>query len=231
MGILPPKRQFTAEGAQLERVYCAPSALWSFRRTTSDPIARWGNWFLSCRNKSSSWELFCRWIQGCWTSKWMWPWMLTQPMNSSSFQMTEECTVWELQTESVSMCWDVQLLVLCLELPWLHFWLQLLGDNVGQSKEWDLGVCWEYVHQWGEIQLSTELGFWTLSLRQKSYFLASTEHGLPLGKSPVTLSENFPGCGFWKIFFYDISDETYLYIYWTFSFWATVPILFTLKSK
>lgn len=88
MGILPPKRQFTAEGAQLERVYCAPSALWSFRRTTSDPIARWGNWFLSSRNKSSSWELFCRWIQGCWTSKLMWPWMLTQPMNSSSFQMT-----------------------------------------------------------------------------------------------------------------------------------------------
>lgn len=88
MGILPPRRQFTAEGAQWERVYCAPSALWSFRRTTSDPIARWGNWFLSSRNKSSSWELFYRWIQGCWTSKWMWPWMLTQPMNSSSFQMT-----------------------------------------------------------------------------------------------------------------------------------------------
>ena len=167
--MLPPMHQFTAEVAQWERVYRAPSALWSFRRTTSDPVARWGNWFLSSRNKSSSWELFCRWIQGCWTSKWIWLWMLTQPMNSSSFQMT-----WGMSnvgtSEGVSMCWEIQLLILCLELPLLHFWLSLLGNSVGQSKEWGLGVCWEYVHQRGEIQLCTELGFWTLSLRQQSYF-------------------------------------------------------------
>uniref|UniRef100_A0A8C6AFM9 B30.2/SPRY domain-containing protein n=1 Tax=Marmota marmota marmota TaxID=9994 RepID=A0A8C6AFM9_MARMA len=61
-----------------------------------------------------------------------------------------------------------------------HYW----DVVVGTSTEWDLGTCRESVHQGGWIQLTTDLGFWTINLRADGCFSASTMPQTPLTVDP-----------------------------------------------
>ncbi|XP_046275067.1 LOW QUALITY PROTEIN: ret finger protein-like 3 [Marmota monax] len=61
-----------------------------------------------------------------------------------------------------------------------HYWYVV----VGTSTEWDLGKCRESVHQGGWIQLTTDLGFWTINLRADGCFSASTMPQTPLTVDP-----------------------------------------------
>ncbi|XP_019483399.1 PREDICTED: ret finger protein-like 4A [Hipposideros armiger] len=51
-----------------------------------------------------------------------------------------------------------------------HYW----EVDVGTSKEWNVGICKESVRRQGEIVLSSDLGFWTVSSRSEGIFSAST---------------------------------------------------------
>ncbi|XP_062033590.1 ret finger protein-like 4A-like protein 1 [Lepus europaeus] len=51
-----------------------------------------------------------------------------------------------------------------------HYW----EVDVGSSREWDVGVCRESAKRKGPIELSSEHGFWTLSLRDDGRFCVST---------------------------------------------------------
>ncbi|KAM5312321.1 LOW QUALITY PROTEIN: ret finger protein-like 4A [Glossophaga mutica] len=61
-----------------------------------------------------------------------------------------------------------------------HYW----EVDVGTSAEWNLGVCKESVPQQEKVDLSSELGFWTVSGREKDTFLASTRPVTKLLVSP-----------------------------------------------
>ncbi|XP_004439153.1 PREDICTED: ret finger protein-like 4A-like protein 1 [Ceratotherium simum simum] len=51
-----------------------------------------------------------------------------------------------------------------------HYW----EVDVETSKEWDVGVCRESVNRQGVVELSSELGFWTVGSRNGDLFTAST---------------------------------------------------------
>uniref|UniRef100_G1U2N2 Ret finger protein like 4A n=1 Tax=Oryctolagus cuniculus TaxID=9986 RepID=G1U2N2_RABIT len=51
-----------------------------------------------------------------------------------------------------------------------HYW----EVDVGSSREWDVGVCRELANRKGPVELSSEHGFWTLSVRDDDVFCAST---------------------------------------------------------
>ncbi|XP_016073801.1 PREDICTED: ret finger protein-like 4A [Miniopterus natalensis] len=61
-----------------------------------------------------------------------------------------------------------------------HYW----EVDVGTSREWSLGVCTESAPRQGEVLLSSERGFWTVSFRDKDLFSASTEPFTVLLVSP-----------------------------------------------
>ncbi|XP_025253874.1 ret finger protein-like 2 [Theropithecus gelada] len=91
-----------------------------------------------------------------------------------------------------------------------HYW----EVDVGPSTEWDLGICRESVHRKGRIQLTTERGFWTVSLRAGGHLSAST---VPLtflfidGK--LQRVGIFLDMGMQNVSFFDAEGGSHVYIF------------------
>ncbi|XP_037676306.1 ret finger protein-like 3 [Choloepus didactylus] len=91
-----------------------------------------------------------------------------------------------------------------------HYW----EVDVGASKEWDLGVCTESVNRKGKIHLSSELGFWTVGLRNGESYSASTTPVTTLG---VNLRLHrvgiFLDMDIGNISFCDVSDGSHIFTF------------------
>lgn len=68
------------------------------------------------------------------------------------------------------MCWEIQLLSLCLGLPSVHLTAVTGSWMWDKAKKSNLGVCWESVPWQREIHLSTDFKFET-----RTFFSTSTE--------------------------------------------------------
>ena len=91
-----------------------------------------------------------------------------------------------------------------------HYW----EVDVGTSAEWNLGVCKESVSQQEKVVLSSELGFWTLSCRQKDTFLASTEQVTELMVSPRLHRVGvFLDVEMGTISFYHVGDGSHIFTF------------------
>ncbi|XP_053771851.1 ret finger protein-like 4A [Desmodus rotundus] len=91
-----------------------------------------------------------------------------------------------------------------------HYW----EVDVGTSAEWNLGVCKESVSQQEKVVLSSELGFWTLSCRQKDTFLASTEQMTELMVSPRLHRVGvFLDVEMGTISFYHVGDGSHIFTF------------------
>ncbi|XP_021482267.2 ret finger protein-like 4A [Meriones unguiculatus] len=91
-----------------------------------------------------------------------------------------------------------------------HYWEVV----VGTSKEWDIGICKESVNRKKPIKLSDEEGFWTVGVRNREVYAASTE--------PLTLlmvNSRLHRVGIFldllmkSISFWDISDGSHIYTF------------------
>ncbi|XP_008592041.1 PREDICTED: ret finger protein-like 3, partial [Galeopterus variegatus] len=91
-----------------------------------------------------------------------------------------------------------------------HYW----EVDVGTNTAWDLGVCRESTPREGVIQLNTELGFWTVSLRGGCYFFASTR---PLTALCVDLKLQrvgiFLDMGIGSISFFCVEDGSHIFTF------------------
>ncbi|XP_050662859.1 ret finger protein-like 2 [Macaca thibetana thibetana] len=91
-----------------------------------------------------------------------------------------------------------------------HYW----EVDVGTSTEWDLGVCRESVHRKGRIQLTTERGFWTVSLRAGGRLSART---VPLTFLFVDRKLQrvgiFLDMGMQNVSFFDAEGGSHVYIF------------------
>ncbi|XP_062947526.1 ret finger protein-like 3 [Cynocephalus volans] len=95
-----------------------------------------------------------------------------------------------------------------------HYW----EVDMGTSKEWDVGVCKESVNRQGVILLSSELGFWTVGLRNGDFFSAST---IPLTALSVNPRLNrvgiFLDIAMGIISFCDVTDGSHIFTFTTIS--------------
>ncbi|CAK7300831.1 Ret finger protein-like 4A [Vulpes lagopus] len=100
-----------------------------------------------------------------------------------------------------------------------HYW----EVDMGTSKEWDVGVCRDSAKRQGPILLSSELGFWTVGLRNGDLFQASTMPVTVLSVSPrLHRLGIFLDMNFGTVSFYHISDGSHIF---TFTGIPTVELL------
>ncbi|XP_062062750.1 ret finger protein-like 4A-like protein 1 [Lepus europaeus] len=86
--------------------------------------------------------------------------------------------------------------------------------DVGSSRKWDVGICREWANRKGLIELSSEHGFWTLSLRDDDLFCAST---VPLTRLFLKPRLNrvgiFVDLDIGTISFCNVTDGAYLFTF------------------
>nr|XP_020139181.1 ret finger protein-like 4A [Microcebus murinus] len=91
-----------------------------------------------------------------------------------------------------------------------HYW----EVEVGASDEWDVGVCRESVPRSGKILMSSAHGFWTLSLRARTYFSANTVPRTALWVSPRLRRVGiFLDVDLGNITFWDIRDGSHIFTF------------------
>ncbi|XP_037676442.1 ret finger protein-like 4A [Choloepus didactylus] len=91
-----------------------------------------------------------------------------------------------------------------------HYW----EVDVGTNKDWDLGVCKESVLRLGEIRLSPNAGFWTLSLRNGSYLWACTTPPTAVWVTPRLHHVGiFLDMDIGSISFFNISDGSHIFTF------------------
>lgn len=93
---------------------------------------------------------------GCWQSQWV----------PRPFRWPVVCPMWAYQPEAERACWEFRLCRVCPGLSFVYLWRPFLWGDLGTSTQWDLGDGQESFHR-REVQLSTDLGFWTVSLRKE----------------------------------------------------------------
>ncbi|XP_021024635.1 ret finger protein-like 4A [Mus caroli] len=91
-----------------------------------------------------------------------------------------------------------------------HYWEVV----VGTSKEWDIGICKESINRKKAIYLSEKNGFWTVGVRGKKVYSASTDPLTLLLVNPrlhrvgifLDMLEN-------SVSFWDLSDGSHIYTF------------------
>uniref|UniRef100_A0A8C6H0Y0 Ret finger protein-like 4 n=1 Tax=Mus spicilegus TaxID=10103 RepID=A0A8C6H0Y0_MUSSI len=91
-----------------------------------------------------------------------------------------------------------------------HYWEVV----VGTSKEWDIGICKESINRKKAIHLSEKNGFWTVGVRAKKVYSASTDPLTVLRVNPrlrrvgIFLDMLEKSVSFW-----DLSDGSHIYTF------------------
>nr|XP_011750278.1 ret finger protein-like 4A [Macaca nemestrina] len=100
-----------------------------------------------------------------------------------------------------------------------HYW----EVDVGTSKVWDVGVCKESVNRQGNVVLSSELGFWTVGLREGQIYFASTKPLTGLWVSPGLHRVGiYLDITMRVISFYNVGDGSHIFTFTKIS--ATEPL-------
>nr|XP_008103726.1 PREDICTED: E3 ubiquitin-protein ligase TRIM39 [Anolis carolinensis] len=92
-----------------------------------------------------------------------------------------------------------------------HYW----EVEVGESTEWDLGVCRETVTRKGQVSIMSPLsGFWRLWLRNRDQYKAviSRPTLLPMKVKPTRVGI-FLDYSEGEVSFYNVTDKTHIYTY------------------
>ncbi|XP_039741479.1 butyrophilin subfamily 1 member A1-like isoform X4 [Pteropus medius] len=91
-----------------------------------------------------------------------------------------------------------------------HYW----EVSVKEKIKWTLGICKDSVCRQGEIQLSPEVGFWTLCLNKKNDYqaLANPRVPLHLEESPEIVGI-FLDYEAGRVSFYNVTSLTHIYTY------------------
>uniref|UniRef100_A0A8D2F4L0 RING-type E3 ubiquitin transferase n=1 Tax=Theropithecus gelada TaxID=9565 RepID=A0A8D2F4L0_THEGE len=91
-----------------------------------------------------------------------------------------------------------------------HYW----EVDLGTSSEWNLGVCRESASRKGNIQMTTEHGFWIVSLRAEGFHFANTSPPTPLWVNPnLQRMGIFMDRGMGDISFYHLGDGSHIYTF------------------
>lgn len=91
-----------------------------------------------------------------------------------------------------------------------HYWEVV----VGTSKEWDIGICKESVNRQEDVYLSEKNGFWTVGVRKRKVYAASTDPLTALLVNPrlhrvgVFLDLLEKSVSFW-----DVADGSHIYTF------------------
>ncbi|XP_028635237.1 ret finger protein-like 4A [Grammomys surdaster] len=91
-----------------------------------------------------------------------------------------------------------------------HYWEVVVGN----SKEWDIGICKETINREEAIYLSEKNGYWTVGVRDSEVYAASTD---PL--TPLLVNPRLHRVGIFldlvkkSVSFWDLGDGSHIYTF------------------
>ncbi|XP_078240172.1 E3 ubiquitin-protein ligase TRIM58-like [Pogona vitticeps] len=158
------------------------------------------------------------------------------PRNKSHLKLVEiEPVSTELRNVYRTPCTDIIEILSHFKIDTLEEWLEMLFETyllvlssetftsgrhyweveVGDSKEWDVGVCRESVGQKGQAPImSPASGFWRLWLRKGNQYKGLNSYPIPL---PMNLKPTRVGVlldySEGEVSFYNVTEKTLIYTY------------------